>query len=97
MFEMIIALFMIVTGLSIGIARKKYALKGELFEIATTLFLLMGWFQAAVHGLESAKLHFGFSLTENALIAFVGLSSVFLTGLSLFGISVVATKKPETE
>ena len=93
MFEMVIASLMILTGFCIGIANKKIELKGELPEIATTLFLLMGWFQASVYAAKGSELLVGFSLSGGYLSAFIGLSSLLFTGLSLYGIKIVGSKK----
>ncbi|MFT5718380.1 MAG: hypothetical protein ACI9T7_002587 [Oleiphilaceae bacterium] len=92
MVEVIMAFLMIITGLCIGLAKIKYALKGDLPEIATTLFLVMGWFQASVHVVEWVELMMKFSLTGATLTAFIGLTSLLLTGLSLFFIQLVGSK-----
>jgi len=92
MVEVIMASLMVITGLCIGLAKVKYSLTGDLPEIATTLFLLMGWFQASVYAVEWVELIMGFSLVGGSLTAFIGSSSLLLTGLSLFFIRVVGSK-----
>ena len=92
MVEVIMASLMVITGFCIGLAKVKYSLKGDLPEIGTTLFLLMGWFQASVYVVEWVELIIGFSLVGTALTAFIGSSSLLLTGLSLFCIHIVGSK-----
>ena len=92
MVEVIMASLMVTTGFCIGLAKIKYSLTGELPEIATTLFLLMGWFQASIYAVEWVELIMGFSLIDFPLTAFIGSSSLLFTGLSLFCIQKVGSK-----
>jgi|GEM_PF-5593471 len=92
MVDVIMAFLMVLTGLCIGLAKIKYSLTGDLPEIATILFLLMGWFQASVYAVEWVEFIMGFSLIGPPLTGFIGLSSLLLTGLSMFFIHIVGSK-----